>query len=60
MVDLVASNVLRPLDDLAKIHEPAGFRDGMIYSLGDSFDRQTYGFQADGDAYLLFYRKDML
>lgn len=58
--DLAASGVIRPLTQYAARHEPEGFRDGVLYSIGDSFDGEIYGFQTDGDTYVMFYHKDWL
>lgn len=58
--DLVAADALLPLNDLVARYEPAGFRDGILYSTGDRFDDVTYGFQTDGDTYLMFYNSDFL
>lgn len=60
MPDLVASDAIQPITHFSKKYEPAGFRDGILFSVGDSFDDETYGFQADGDAYVMFYHKGML
>ncbi|MFK7875566.1 MAG: ABC transporter substrate-binding protein [Paracoccaceae bacterium] len=58
--DLASAGVILPLTAYAKYHEPDGFRDDILYSTGDTFDAETYGFQADGDAYVMFYNKDWL
>ena len=58
--DLVTSGAILPITEYAKFHEPEGFRDDVLYQIGDSFDGDTYGFQADGDAYVMFYHKDLL
>lgn len=58
--DLVASGAIISLTDLAARHEPKGFRDGILYQIGDSFDDDIYGFQSDGDAYVMFYHRDFL
>ncbi|QGY00358.1 extracellular solute-binding protein [Roseovarius faecimaris] len=58
--NLVATGAIMPLDQYAERHEPAGYRDTILYRTGDSFDGRVYGFQTDGDAYLMFYHKDML
>lgn len=58
--DLVASGAVLPISDLAERYEPPGFRDQILYGVGDSFDGDLYGFQADGDAYMMFYHKGML
>ena len=60
MPDLAANNVIRPITEFAERYEPKGFRDGILYSIGDSFDQELYGFQTDGDTYLMFYHKDWL
>jgi len=58
--DLVAAEVIHPLNAFAARYEPPGFRDGILYSTGDRFDGELYGFQTDGDTYLMFYNTDML
>lgn len=58
--DLVAANAIIPLTEYANRHEPVGFRDNILYSTGDNFDQEIYGFQADGDAYVMFYHKEFL
>lgn len=58
--DLVSSNALLSLTDYAKRFEPPGYRDGILYSVGDSFDDELFGFQTDGDAYVMFYNKRLL
>ena len=58
--DLVAAGAVLPLAELAARYEPGGFRDDILFATGDSFDGQLYGFQTDGDAYLMFYHRDML
>lgn len=58
--DLVSSGAIIPLTHYADKYEPAGFREGILYDIGDSFDSEVYGFQADGDAYTMFYLRDLL
>lgn len=58
--DLVSSGTILPLSSYAKKYEPAGFREGISYGIGDSFDDELYGFQTDGDAYLMFYHRELL
>nr|WP_281429842.1 extracellular solute-binding protein [Sulfitobacter faviae] len=60
VADLVAAGAVHALDGFAARYEPPGFRDPMLYQEGDRFDGKTYGFQTDGDAYLMFYHRDML
>jgi multiple sugar transport system substrate-binding protein len=58
--DLVDAKAISPITDFAKRHEPEGFRDDILFGIGDKFDGETYGFQTDGDAYVMFYNKLML
>jgi len=58
--DLVAAEAILSLGTYAARHEPPGFRDGILYRVGDRFDDELYGFQSDGDAYLMFYHRDLL
>ena len=58
--DLVSAGAIVSLSGYAQKHETKGFRQGVLYQTGDSFDGQLYGFQADGDAYVMFYHKDLL
>lgn len=58
--DLAASGVILPLDQFVDIYEPPGFREGAIYNIGDTVEGRTYGFQTDGDAYVMFYNKALL
>lgn len=58
--DLVAAKAIIPLTRYAKQYEPAGFRSSILYGIGDVFDNELYGFQTDGDAYVMFYNKSML
>ncbi|NNF24811.1 MAG: extracellular solute-binding protein [Rhodobacteraceae bacterium] len=58
--DLVSAGAIRDVSAYARRYEPPGFRDGILYRVGDSFDEKTYGFQADGDAYVMFYHMDLL
>ncbi|MDA8747725.1 extracellular solute-binding protein [Litoreibacter sp.] len=60
MPDLVDAGVLRPLGDFARIHEPDELRSGILYDVGDGYDDEIYGFQTDGDTYLMFYNSDLL
>lgn len=53
--DLADGGIIRPLTKFAEQHEPAGFRDDILYSIGDTFDGEIYGFQVDGDTYVMFY-----
>jgi multiple sugar transport system substrate-binding protein len=58
--DQAAAGILVNLDQYAQKYEPAGFRDDYLYSLGDFYKGSLYGYQTDGDAYLMFYLKPLL
>lgn len=58
--DLVSAGVLVNLDEFAKKYEPQGFQDDALFSLGDYYKGNLYGYQTDGDAYLMFYKKDCI
>jgi multiple sugar transport system substrate-binding protein len=58
--DLVSAKAIISISQYAKKYEPANFRDGILYSTGDSFDGELYGFQTDGDAYVMFYNRTFL
>ncbi len=58
--DLAESGVLVNLDDYALKYEPEGFKDGSLYTIGDFYKGSFYGYQTDGDTYLMFYNKPWL
>ncbi len=58
--DLVESGALLPLDDLAKKHEPPELAEGCLYTLGDRYKGHLYGYQADGDVYMMFYNRSIM
>lgn len=58
--DLVAAGAIIPLTEFAAKYEPKAFRNDILYQTGDSFDDEIYGFQTDGDAYMMFYHRDLL
>ena len=58
--DLAASGILVNLDKLAQKHEPAGFRQSILYSASQFYKGNFYGYNTDGDTYLTFYRKDWI
>lgn len=58
--DLVEARAIMALDELAEKYQPAGFSEGYLYRKGDYYRDHLYGYQTDGDAYLLFYNKRML
>jgi multiple sugar transport system substrate-binding protein len=58
--DLVESGILVNLDDYAGKYAPADFHDDELYSIGDFYKGNLYGYQTDGDTYVMFYLKDWL
>lgn len=58
--DLVEAGAIAPLDEFERKYGYRGAEDNSLYRTGDSFLGSTYGFQTDGDAYVMFYRADML
>ena len=60
LTDLVQANAILALDDYATKYEPAEFDTGYLYRKGDHYRGKLFGYQTDGDAYLLFYNKAMM
>ncbi len=60
MPDLVESGILVNLDQYASKYEPEGFQDDALFSTGDYYKGSLYGYQTDGDTYVMFYNKDWL
>ncbi|MFK7995190.1 MAG: extracellular solute-binding protein [Granulosicoccus sp.] len=60
LIDLVQANVILPLDTYAEKYEPPGFSEDYLYRKGDYYHGKLYGYQTDGDAYLMFYNKSMM
>jgi len=60
IVDLAQAGVILPLNTFADKYEPAGFSEGHLYRKGDYYLDKLYGYQTDGDVYLLFYNKGMI
>jgi len=58
--DLIKANAIVPLDEFATRYEPDDFSDGYLYRVGDHYNGKLYGYQTDGDVYMLFYNKRML
>lgn len=60
LAELAESGALLCLDEFAKEHEPEAFCPGSLYSLGDRVDGRLFGYQTDGDTYLMFYDRRRL
>ncbi len=58
--DLAESGILVNLDQYALKYEPQGFQDDALYTTGDYYKGSLYGYQTDGDTYLMFYHNDWL
>jgi len=58
--DLIVAGVVQPFDKLRDTLGMNAREEGSLYSIGDFVGEQRYGFQTDGDVYLMFYRADML
>ena len=58
--DLVEADALAPLDEFERKYADAFGANENLYATGDSFLGATYGFQTDGDVYVMFYLKSWL
>lgn len=58
--DLAESGILVNLDKYAVKYEPEGFQDDALFSTGDYYKGSLYGYQTDGDTYVMFYNKEWL
>lgn len=58
--DLIEANALENLDQFAKKYEPLDFQKDALYSIGDYYKGSLYGYQTDGDTYLMFYNKEWM
>jgi multiple sugar transport system substrate-binding protein len=58
--DLAESGILVNLDQFAQKYEPADYQEDALYTIGDYYKGSLYGYQTDGDTYLMFYNKEWL
>lgn len=58
--DLAESGILVNLDQYAQKYEPADFQKDVLYTIGDYYKGSLYGYETDGDTYLMFYNKPWL
>lgn len=55
--DLAKAGAIRSLDPFRAARDAYYQEDGLLYSEGDRIDGQVYGYQTDGDAYIMFYNR---
>ncbi len=58
--DLIEAGAIRNLDKFVEQYEPLELRNGMLYPIGDQYKGKFYGYQTDGDTYVMFYKKSFL
>jgi multiple sugar transport system substrate-binding protein len=58
--DLAESGILVNLDQYALKYEPGDFQKDALYTIGDYYKGSLYGYQTDGDTYVMFYNNDWL
>jgi len=58
--DLVGAGALVNLDQLAAKYEPADYQADYLYRIANYYKGSLYGYETDGDAYVMFYLKDWL
>lgn len=58
--DLAEGGVIRALGPASSEALPREPHVTSLYETGDFFDGQRWGYQTDGDAYLMFYHADMM
>ena len=58
--DLAESGILVNLDQFAQKYEPSDYQKDALYTIGDYYKGSLYGYQTDGDTYLMFYNKPWL
>ncbi|WP_135506948.1 extracellular solute-binding protein [Roseovarius aestuariivivens] len=58
--DLAEAGAILPLDTLDAQAGGAEQIDAMLYRKGDWFDGRHWGYQTDGDIYMMFYLRDLL
>lgn len=60
LADLVSAGVVAALDDYVDQYEPTELADRMLYSSGSRHLGRFYGYQTDGDCYLMFLNRALL
>lgn len=56
--DLAEAGVIAPLSEMDSFAGITATQSASLFTIGDTFDGSTYGFQTDGDAYMMFYNTD--
>lgn len=60
VADLAWAGIIQPLTGFKREFGTSKGADGRLYELGDVIGADRYGFQTDGDVYLMFWRRDWL
>ncbi|MFC3121716.1 extracellular solute-binding protein [Agaribacter flavus] len=55
--ELAESGAIADVSQLRKQIEPQGFDSNRYYQLGDLYKGRFYGYQTDGDVYMMFYNQ---
>lgn len=58
--DLAEARAIAALDEFSNRYEPVDFQNNSLYTIGDYYRGQHYGYQTDGDTYLMFYNSKFL
>ena len=58
--DLAEAGALAPLSEFAQKYEPDSFQIDSLYTIGDYYRNELYGYQTDGDTYMMFYNKNLM
>lgn len=58
--DLAEGNIIAPISGLDGFGTVQTSQAQSLFTIGDTFDDATYGFQTDGDAYVMFYNRDFM
>ena len=55
IVDLAAAGAIEPITELARNHEPEGYRDDVLHRTPESVEGELYAFLVEADAYTMFH-----
>ena len=55
--DLVEAGAITDLSDYSNRYQPVNFQEDSLYTIGDYYRGKHYGYQTDGDTYLMFYNR---